>query len=139
MSRSASRGQDLADEFVQSLQTKRWTCGSSGKERRSSAIVSPSPPLPPTAIGSRTFIPAHPSKLPLSPISTRRLLAGVGQERGSIGVEITNNLDRVAEVIWIETWPWWVRGFISTLEGKLSSNGSSSRAPFLLLLSPRAC
>lgn len=28
---------------------------------------------------------------------------------------MTNNLDRVVEVLWVETWPWWVRGFISSL------------------------
>lgn len=55
-----------------------------------------------------------------SPISTRRLLSGYGQERGKIGIELSNHLSRTAEVIWIETWPWWIRGFISSLKAEVS-------------------
>ncbi|GAA6008005.1 hypothetical protein JCM10207_006995 [Rhodosporidiobolus poonsookiae] len=75
--------------------------------------------------GENPFRPPPPSKLPLPPLSTRRLLFGVGQERGRIGVEISNNGEEEVEVVWLETWPWWVRGFISTLEGKVDGNVST--------------
>ncbi|GAA6061899.1 hypothetical protein JCM10212_004717 [Sporobolomyces blumeae] len=52
------------------------------------------------------------------PISVRRLLTGHGQERGKIGVEIKNHLEREVDVIWIETWPWWVRSFVSSLRSE---------------------
>ncbi|GAA5829411.1 hypothetical protein JCM3766R1_001089 [Sporobolomyces carnicolor] len=55
-------------------------------------------------------------KLGALPISARRLLSGYGQERGRIGVEIVNNLAREVEIVWVETWPWWIRGFVSSLE-----------------------
>ncbi|GAA5912177.1 GPI-anchor transamidase subunit GPI16 [Sporobolomyces salmoneus] len=58
------------------------------------------------------------------PISTRRLLNGYGQERGRIGIEIKNNLAREIEVIWVETWPWWIRGFVSSLESKVNETVS---------------
>ncbi|KDE07715.1 hypothetical protein MVLG_01989 [Microbotryum lychnidis-dioicae p1A1 Lamole] len=51
----------------------------------------------------------------LTPLIVRRLLHGSGQERGRIGIELINNLDSNADVIWIETWPWWLRAFVSTL------------------------
>ncbi|GAA5900976.1 hypothetical protein JCM6882_005993 [Rhodosporidiobolus microsporus] len=75
--------------------------------------------------GENPFRYPHPSKLPTPPLTTRRLLSGVGQERGRIGVEVVNNLDREAEVVWVESWPWWVRGFISTLETMVDGNKSS--------------
>jgi phosphatidylinositol glycan class T len=62
------------------------------------------------------------------PVTTRRLLSGYGQERGRIGVEIKNDLPREVEVIWVETWPWWIRGFVSSLESTL--NGSTSDGEF---------
>ncbi|SCV73524.1 BQ2448_7450 [Microbotryum intermedium] len=55
------------------------------------------------------------SNCALKPLIVRRLLHGTGQERGRIGIELINNLDSSADVIWIETWPWWLRAFISTL------------------------
>ncbi|GAA5993887.1 hypothetical protein JCM5350_001585 [Sporobolomyces pararoseus] len=64
------------------------------------------------------------NQLELLPVTARRLLSGYGQERGRIGVEIENNLPREVELIWVETWPWWVRGFVSSLESTL--NGSTS-------------
>ncbi|CEQ41692.1 SPOSA6832_03428, partial [Sporobolomyces salmonicolor] len=69
--------------------------------------------------------PRH-SNLPLPPLATRRLLTGYGQERGRIGIEVANNLEREAEVVWVETWPWWVRGFVSSLEAKTSSPTSTT-------------
>ncbi|GAA5954935.1 hypothetical protein JCM21900_005940 [Sporobolomyces salmonicolor] len=68
--------------------------------------------------------PRH-SSLPLPPLATRRLLTGYGQERGRIGIEVANNLEREAEVVWVETWPWWVRGFVSSLEAKVNGSASS--------------
>lgn len=79
------------------------------------------------------FLPTHPftnffttiaklDSLNSSPISTRRLLSGYGQERGKIGIELSNHLNRTVEVIWIETWPWWIRGFISSLKVKMEGN-----------------
>ncbi|KAK4046748.1 Subunit of the glycosylphosphatidylinositol transamidase complex-like protein [Microbotryomycetes sp. JL201] len=51
------------------------------------------------------------------PLSVRRLLfAGYGQERGRIGVEICNNQDVDVQVVWVETWPWWLRAFIGSLQ-----------------------
>ncbi|GAA6038309.1 hypothetical protein JCM8097_003937 [Rhodosporidiobolus ruineniae] len=75
--------------------------------------------------GENPFRYPHPSRLRPPALSTRRLLSGVGQERGHIGVEIVNNLDTDADVVWIETWPWWVRGFISTLEVSVNGNRST--------------
>ncbi|GAA5864421.1 hypothetical protein JCM8547_005814 [Rhodosporidiobolus lusitaniae] len=68
----------------------------------------------------------HPSKLSLPALAIRRLLSGVGQERGRIGVEIVNNLDEQAEVVWVETWPWWVRGFVSTMEVTVNGNATEN-------------
>lgn len=59
---------------------------------------------------------ASPKKLPHAPIAVRRLLFGVGQERGRIGVELVNNEEVEHEVVWSEVWPWWLRAFVSTLE-----------------------
>ncbi|GAA5947718.1 hypothetical protein JCM10213_002089 [Rhodosporidiobolus nylandii] len=75
--------------------------------------------------GENPFRYPHPSKLPLPPLTTRRLLSGVGQERGRIGIEVVNNLDREAEVVYVETWPWWLRGFVSTLEESVDGNRTS--------------
>ncbi|GAA5884063.1 hypothetical protein JCM16303_001381 [Sporobolomyces ruberrimus] len=55
-------------------------------------------------------------ELPRLPITARRVLEGYGQERGRIGIEVVNNLEREVEVVWVETWPWWIRGFVSSLE-----------------------
>ncbi|KAI5481499.1 phosphatidylinositol glycan, class T [Pseudohyphozyma bogoriensis] len=74
----------------------------------------------------------HPSTLPLPPLTARRLLTGTGQERGKIGVELSNNSGEEVEVVWVEVWPWWVRGFISTLD---ATSSSSSASPKILSLS----
>ncbi|GAA5932095.1 GPI-anchor transamidase subunit GPI16 [Sporobolomyces koalae] len=66
--------------------------------------------------------------LPTLPISARRVLQGHGQERGRIGVEITNHLDREMEVLWVETWPWWVRGFVSSLDSVADGQSLSTVA-----------
>ncbi|GAA5821755.1 hypothetical protein JCM11251_001007 [Rhodosporidiobolus azoricus] len=75
--------------------------------------------------GENPFRYPHPSKLPVPPLTTRRLLSGVGQERGRIGIEVVNNLDHEADVVWVESWPWWVRGFISGLEVTVDGEESS--------------
>ncbi|GAA5996044.1 GPI-anchor transamidase subunit GPI16 [Rhodotorula paludigena] len=66
--------------------------------------------------GENAFGYPLPSKLPVPPLATRRLLYGVGQQRGRIGVEVINNLETEAEVVWQESWPWWLRAYLSTLE-----------------------
>ncbi|GAA5928411.1 hypothetical protein JCM3775_000604 [Rhodotorula graminis] len=68
----------------------------------------------------------HPlrSKLPVPPLTVRRITHAVGVERGRIGVEVVNNLEDEAEVVWGESWPWWLRGYLSTLEATL--NGTTS-------------
>lgn len=88
-----------------------------------------SEPLHPFQVSAEVFFPytAPPSQLSRPPISSRRLLTGYGQERGSLGVEIVNNLDYAVEVIWIETWPWWIRGFVSSLE---ATGGEGELGPF---------
>ncbi|KAL8292067.1 hypothetical protein RQP46_001533 [Phenoliferia psychrophenolica] len=66
----------------------------------------------------------HPKPLPvLAPITTRRLLKGHGQERGEIGIELSNHLSHPVEVLWIERWPWWVRGFVGGLKLELVEGG----------------
>ncbi|TNY17502.1 GPI transamidase component PIG-T [Rhodotorula diobovata] len=69
----------------------------------------------------------HPlrSKLPVPPLTVRRITHGVGVERGRIGVELVNNLDEEAQVVWGETWPWWLRTYLSTLEVTVDGNASS--------------
>ncbi|SCZ94980.1 BZ3500_MvSof-1268-A1-R1_Chr11-3g03519 [Microbotryum saponariae] len=62
----------------------------------------------------------------LTPLIVRRLLHGSGQERGRIGIELINNLDSNADVIWIETWPWWLRAFVSTLCAASSTPSDSA-------------
>ncbi|GAA6056617.1 hypothetical protein JCM3770_006358 [Rhodotorula araucariae] len=79
--------------------------------------------------GENVFQHPTPSKLPHPPVTARRLLHGVGVERGRIGVEVVNNLEEEADVIWGETWPWWLRGYLSTLEVTL--NGTA--APDMVL------
>lgn len=69
------------------------------------------------------------NQLELLPVTARRLLSGYGQERGRIGVEIENNLPREVELIWVETWPWWVRGFVSSLESTLNGSTSDGKCP----------
>ncbi|BGP42695.1 Subunit of the glycosylphosphatidylinositol transamidase complex-like protein [Rhodotorula kratochvilovae] len=66
--------------------------------------------------GENVFQHPSPAKLPLPPLTARRILHGVGVERGRIGVELVNNLDEEVDVVWGETWPWWLRGYLSTLE-----------------------
>jgi hypothetical protein len=43
------------------------------------------------------------------PISMKRLLAGYGQERGTIGIEVVNNLDAPVDAVYVESWPWWLK------------------------------
>ncbi|KAM0748593.1 Gpi16 subunit, GPI transamidase component [Meredithblackwellia eburnea MCA 4105] len=63
----------------------------------------------------------YPQPLPvLAPISARRILTGQGQERGEIGVELINHLDREVEVMWVERWPWWIRGFVGGVRSSSS-------------------
>lgn len=64
---------------------------------------------------------ALPSRMPRPPISVRRLLTGHGQERGRIGIELVNNLELPADVVWAEQWPWWMRGFVGTLRSTSTS------------------
>ena len=46
---------------------------------------------------------------------------------------MTNHLDEVAEVIWTEGWPWWVRAFVGTLEGNVRLvNGTSTQSEGLM-------
>ncbi|BGP26924.1 Subunit of the glycosylphosphatidylinositol transamidase complex-like protein [Rhodotorula toruloides] len=66
--------------------------------------------------GESVFHNPAPSKLPQAPVAARRLLFGVGQERGRIGVELVNNEETKLDVVWSEVWPWWLRAFVSTLE-----------------------
>lgn len=85
---------------------------------------------------------ASPSKLPQAPIAVRRLLFGVGQERGRIGVELINNEEVEHEIVWSEVWPWWLRAFVSTLETQTdgqSAPGKSDRfASIPLFADPRS-
>lgn len=62
--------------------------------------------------------------VPLAPISVRRLLHGVGQERGKIGVQVVNHLNHSVAVDIVETWDWWLRPFLSQLS--LSTSGPRS-------------
>lgn len=72
------------------------------------------------------FCAAPPSKiLPTPPLVARRLRTGVGQERGRLGVEVINHLEEEVEVVWVETWPWWVRTFVHTLEAVVADNLST--------------
>ena len=69
---------------------------------------------------------APPSKiLPTPPLVVRRLRSGAGQERGRLGVEVINHLEEEIEVVWVETWPWWVRTFVHTLEAVVADNLST--------------
>lgn len=72
---------------------------------------------------------ALPSKLPVPPLATRRLLYGVGQQRGRIGVEVINNLETEAEVVWQESWPWWLRAYLSTLEVSVDGDVTTGELP----------
>lgn len=72
---------------------------------------------------------APPTKIPPPPLVVRRLRSGVGQERGRLGVELINYLDAAIEVVWVETWPWWVRTFVHTLEATVA--GTVSRGESL--------
>lgn len=56
---------------------------------------------------------------------------GQGQERGTIGIEIENHQNSTVEVVWVESWPWWVRGFVHTLDLS-SSSPSTSFCEYLL-------
>lgn len=87
---------------------------------------------------SLTFVPtltftislaALRSKLPVPPLTVRRITHGVGVERGRIGVEVVNNLEDEAEVVWGESWPWWLRGYLSTLEATLNGTVSTRASP----------
>ncbi|KWU43951.1 Gpi16 subunit, GPI transamidase component [Rhodotorula sp. JG-1b] len=72
------------------------------------------------------FHPPPPSKiLPTPPLVVRRLRSGAGQERGRLGVEVINHLEEEIEVVWVETWPWWVRTFVHTLEAVVADNLST--------------
>lgn len=68
------------------------------------------------------------------PLSARRVLEGYGQERGRIGVEITNNLAREVGIVWVETWPWWIRGFVSSMENLIETNSSRGKLSSLCCL-----
>ncbi|GAA5867605.1 hypothetical protein JCM3774_001525 [Rhodotorula dairenensis] len=70
------------------------------------------------------FHPPSPNKIPAPPLIVRRLRSGVSQERGRLGVEVVNHLDEEAEIVWVETWPWWVRTFVHTLEAVVAGNAS---------------
>lgn len=80
-----------------------------------------------------TFRPPHPSKLQILPLTTRRILMGQGQERGTIGIEIENHQNSTVEVVWVESWPWWVRGFVHTLDLSSSSPSTSFSIPSAIL------
>ncbi|ORY77569.1 GPI transamidase component PIG-T [Leucosporidium creatinivorum] len=75
----------------------------------------------------------HVSRLPTPPISTRRILLGRGQERGHIGIELINNGAEAAEVLWVEEWPWWVRGFVGSLTAEGASSSEDSQPSVLAL------
>ncbi|BGP00615.1 Subunit of the glycosylphosphatidylinositol transamidase complex-like protein [Rhodotorula toruloides] len=77
--------------------------------------------------GESVFHNPSPSKLPQAPIAVRRLLFGVGQERGRIGVELVNNEEVEHEVVWSEVWPWWLRAFASTLETQTDGQSAPER------------
>lgn len=57
------------------------------------------------------------------------MLAGYGQERGVIGVEIANALNHSVEAIYVESWPWWLKAYLHTLHdaiGGLEQGASPS-------------
>jgi len=43
-------------------------------------------------------------------------MTGYGQERGVVGVSITNDSPTEVEAIWLEEWPWWMRVYMHTLK-----------------------
>lgn len=61
------------------------------------------------------------SLLQSAPLSIERTMTGYGQERGVIGVIITNNTPDSVDAIWLEEWPWWMRVFMHTLQLKTDS------------------
>lgn len=67
-----------------------------------------------------------PSKLPVPPLAARRLRFGGGQEGGRLGIELKNNQDVEVEVIWVETWPWWIETFVHTLDAQSGGTNASS-------------
>ncbi|BGP34593.1 Subunit of the glycosylphosphatidylinositol transamidase complex-like protein [Rhodotorula toruloides] len=77
--------------------------------------------------GESVFHNPPPSKLPQAPIAVRRLLFGVGQERGRIGIELINNEEVEREAVWSEVWPWWLRSFVSTLETQTDGQSAPER------------
>ncbi|KAJ8292423.1 GPI transamidase component PIG-T [Rhodotorula toruloides] len=78
--------------------------------------------------GESVFRNPSPSKLPQAPIAVRRLLFGVGQERGRIGVELINNEEVEHEIVWSEVWPWWLRAFVSTLETQTDGQSAPGKS-----------
>lgn len=83
-----------------------------------------------------TPLTASPKSVPLPPVSVRRTLKSVGQERGTVGIEITNNEEDGVLVIWTEIWPWWLRAFVGTLSERRMDASSSSQ--FFFSFSSRA-
>lgn len=55
------------------------------------------------------------SPLTPAPIRIERLSAGQGQERGSIGVRLTNAHDHAVQGTWTESLPWWIKLYMHTL------------------------
>lgn len=51
-----------------------------------------------------------------APVSISRLLLGNGQERGSIGVSISNTSPEPVTAVWLEEWPWWIKLYLHTLQ-----------------------
>lgn len=62
------------------------------------------------------------------PISISRVIAGHGQERGSIGVIIGNLHPFPVKAIWLEELPWWIRLYLHTLQ--VDINGQTIPKPF---------
>jgi phosphatidylinositol glycan class T len=47
---------------------------------------------------------------------------GYGQERGAIGVDISNSLSDPVSVVYVEEWPWWIKVFLHTLTVTVDGN-----------------
>lgn len=67
-----------------------------------------------------------------APVSISRLLLGNGQERGSIGVSISNTSPEPVNAVWLEEWPWWIKLYLHTLQQKIDHDSSTDVITSLL-------
>jgi phosphatidylinositol glycan class T len=60
-------------------------------------------------------------------VSIKRVMSGYGQERGSIGVLISNPLPTSTSAVWLEELPWWIRLYVHTLSVEIAQPGNHTR------------